>query len=139
MRIMYTRANLRIRLFSYVISPLIHRAHLQFVRNHEFLRDGEWGGSANLFDNKGFRKFHIVIFWFYGFHVYNFSFRATGALWTLGTLEILKLEFSDLGQQWPGTISWNTPYHDKRSKTKISIANESEFQSVHFARQATVS
>ena len=64
MRIMYTRAKLRFRLFLSVISKLFHRAQLQIVRNHEFLRKGEEGGSVNPLDNKAFIKLHIVIFRF---------------------------------------------------------------------------
>jgi len=59
---MYTRANLRVRLFNCVISALIHRAQLQSVRNQQFLRNGEEGGSENSLDYKGLRKLHIVIF-----------------------------------------------------------------------------
>ena len=46
MRIMYTRANLRVRLFSFVISALINSSTLQTVENHLFLRNGEEGSSV---------------------------------------------------------------------------------------------
>jgi len=59
---MYTRANLRVRLFSFVISALFHRAQLQTVRTHEFLRNAEEGGSAIPLDNKGLIKLHSVIY-----------------------------------------------------------------------------
>ncbi len=62
MRIMYTRANLRIRLFSLVISALFDRAQLQCVRNHEILRNAEEGGSVNPLGNKGLIKLQVVIF-----------------------------------------------------------------------------
>jgi len=62
MRIMYTRANLWIRLFSFVISGLFHRAQLQIVRHHEFLRSGEEGGSVNPLHNMGLIELHLVIF-----------------------------------------------------------------------------
>ncbi len=65
---MYTRVNLRIRLFSFVISSLFHRPQLQTVRNHEFLRNGEEGGLGNPLDSKGLIKLHIVIFGFLGFY-----------------------------------------------------------------------
>jgi len=59
---MYTRANLLFRLFSFVISALFNRAQLQTVRNHEFLRKGEEGGSLDPLDSKGLSNLHIVIF-----------------------------------------------------------------------------
>ncbi len=62
MRIMYTRVNLWIRLFSFVISALFHSPTLQTVENHQILRNGEEGGSENPFYNKGLSKLHIVIF-----------------------------------------------------------------------------
>ena len=45
MRIMYTRAKLRFRLFSLVISALGQWLKLQTVENHKFLRSVEEGGS----------------------------------------------------------------------------------------------
>jgi hypothetical protein len=62
MHVMYTRANLRVRLFSFVISALFYRPQLQSVRSHEFLRGGEEGGSVIPLNNKGLIKLHIVIF-----------------------------------------------------------------------------
>ena len=59
---MYTRVNLRVRLFSFVISALFYRATLQTVGNHLVLRSGEEGDSVKpLYDN-GLIKLHIVIF-----------------------------------------------------------------------------
>ncbi len=45
-RIMYSGAKIAFRLCSFVISALIHRAQLQSVRNHKFLRNREEGDSA---------------------------------------------------------------------------------------------
>jgi len=53
MRIMYTRANLRVRLFLFVIRALIHSSTLQTVENHEFLRSAEEGCRVNPINNKG--------------------------------------------------------------------------------------
>ena len=62
MRIMYTRANLRIRLFSFVISGLFRRVTLQTVENHRVLRSEEEGGQLIPLNNKGLTKLHFVIY-----------------------------------------------------------------------------
>jgi len=59
---MYTRANLRIRLISFVISTLSVRPQLQTVINHEFLRSWDEGGPVISISNKGLIKLHSVIF-----------------------------------------------------------------------------
>jgi len=62
MRIVYTIANLRIRLSSCVINALFCRAQLQPVGNHEVLRNWEEGGSVNFLKNKRLIKIHIVVY-----------------------------------------------------------------------------
>ena len=62
MRIMYTRANLGVRHFSFVISGLFHRAAQRTVGNHQFLRSAEEGDSVNPFNHRGLLRLHIVIF-----------------------------------------------------------------------------
>ena len=57
---MYTRANLWIRLFAFVISALFRRAQLKSERNHLVLRNGEEGASAIPLDSKGLINLHIV-------------------------------------------------------------------------------
>ena len=61
-RIMYTRANLPIRLFSFTYSALIRRAALRTVENHWFSRSRGEGVSANPLNNKSLIKLHFVIF-----------------------------------------------------------------------------
>ncbi len=61
---MYTRANLRIRLFLIVISTLFFCATLQTVGNHLVLRHGEEGDSVKSLYSKGLSKLHFVIYWF---------------------------------------------------------------------------
>ena len=58
---MYTRVNLRIRLFPFVISALFHCTALQTVENHNLLRNGEEGKLVKPLYNKGLIKLHIVI------------------------------------------------------------------------------
>jgi hypothetical protein len=58
---MYTRANLRIRLFSFTISAIFHFTALQTVENHWVLRKWEEGGSVEPLHNKSLTKLHIVI------------------------------------------------------------------------------
>ena len=60
--IVHTRANLRIRLFSFAISVLFHSSTLQTVENRESLRSVEEGVSVIPFNTKGLIKLHIVIF-----------------------------------------------------------------------------
>ncbi len=62
MRIMYTRANLRIRLFSFMFSVLFHSSTLQTVENRESLRSVEEGVSVIPLNNNGLINLHIVIY-----------------------------------------------------------------------------
>ncbi len=59
---MYTRVNLRIRLFSFMFSVLFHSSTLQTVENRESLRIVEEGGSVIPLNNKGLIKLHSVIY-----------------------------------------------------------------------------
>lgn len=66
MRIMYTRANLRVRLFLCTVSALADSATLQTVESHEFLRSVEEGGPVIPLNNKGLTKLHFVIYVYLG-------------------------------------------------------------------------
>jgi len=60
--VVYTRANLRVRLFPCTVSALFDSATLQTVESHEFLRSVEEGGQVIPLNNKGLTKLHLVIY-----------------------------------------------------------------------------